>query len=110
MPGSDQDSPIEGDQLWLFASVSTPNLTPTDQRVYIYSGSSWVIQEEVIDGNLVVDGTVTGNKFSADSISGLGLTIGTLSSSPSGERIEISDNRIRVFDSSGVVRVTIGDL
>ena len=85
-------------------------MVPTDQRVYIYNGSTWLIQEEVIDGNLVVDGTVTGDKFSANSISGLGLTIGTLRDNPSGERIEISDNRIRVFDSSGVARVTIGEL
>ena len=110
VPGTAGDGPIEGDQLWLFSSVSTTNLIPTAQLVYLYNGSSWVQQQEVVDGNLVVDGTVTAEKLQAQSISGLGLTIGTLSSSPTGERIEISDNRIRVFDSNNVVRVTIGDL
>ena len=110
IPGTASDAPIEGDQLWLFSSVSTTNLSVTDQRVYLYNGASWVLQQEVVDGNLVVDGTITSNKFSAQSISALDLTIGTLSSAPTGERMELSDNRIRIFDDNNVLRVLIGDL
>ena len=63
-----------------------------------------------IDGGNVAAGTVTANKLSASSISGLGLTIGTLSDSATGERIVISDSKILVYDSSNVIRVKIGDL
>lgn len=55
-------------------------------------------------------GTINSTKLVSQSISGLGLTIGTLNSANSGQRISISDSVIKVFDSSNVVRVKIGDL
>ena len=55
-------------------------------------------------------GTINATKLSSQSISGLGLTIGTLNSASSGQRVSISDTVIKVFDSSNVVRVKIGNL
>ena len=78
--------------------------------IYNLSGDSWVQQTEVIDGSLVVSGTVTADRLESQVISTLGLTIGTLSSSASGERIIISDDKILVYDASNTIRVKIGNL
>ena len=109
---SDQFFPVPADQLWLFSSPTAEDLSITNQLVYIYDDADgrWLVQEEAIHGNVVVDGTVTGGKLSATTIQGLNLTLGTLSSAPTRERIEISDNRIRVFDNNNRIRVVIGDL
>lgn len=96
-------SPVEGDR-FIISNVA-------DATGYIYTSiETWLEQAEFIDGNLLVNGTITGNKLVADSISALGLTLGTLSSNPTGERIEISDNRIVVYDENNVIRIIIGDL
>lgn len=101
--------PVDLDQAWFYTGTQS---APTAQSVWIYNGSTdtWAEQTEVIDGGLLVDGTVTATQLSATSISALGLTIGTLSSSPSGARLELKDDRIQVYDSGGVVRVKIGNL
>lgn len=101
--------PVDLDQAWFYTGTQS---APTAQNVWIYNGSTdtWAEQTEVIDGNLLVDGSVTADQLSATSISALGLTIGTLASSPSGARLELKDDRIQVYDSSGTVRVKIGNL
>lgn len=81
-----------------------------EEVAYIFNGIGWDEQTAFIDGNFLVTGTITGDKLSANSISALGLTIGTLSDSSTGERITISDSQILVHDASNVVRVKIGDL
>ena len=73
-----------------------------------------------LGGELIVDGSITANLIEANSItagklvsgeiSTLGLTIGTLSSSPSGERLVLKDDSIVVYDANNNVRVKIGDL
>ena len=73
-----------------------------------------------LGGELIVDGSITANLIEANSItadkitstqiSALGLTIGTLSSSATGERLVLEDNRIIVYDANNAVRVKIGDL
>ena len=77
---------------------------------YIFNGVNWDAQTQFIDGNFLATGTITANKLSANSISALGLTLGTLSDNASGERLELNDSHIKVFDSSNVLRVKIGDL
>ena len=70
--------------------------------------------ELIVDGsitaNLIQAGSITSAKLSSAQISTLGLTIGTLSSSPSGERLVLKDDSIVVYDANNVVRVKIGDL
>lgn len=101
--------PVDLDQAWFYTGTLA---NPTAQSVWIYDEGTdtWNEQEEVIDGDLLVAGTVTADKLVANSVSALGLTIGTLSSSPSGERIVISDTKILVYDASNNIRVKIGDL
>lgn len=80
----------------------------------------YVPQAEFIDGNLLVQGTVTANAIAAESITGdklsvtslsaVSSTIGTFQSADSGERIVISDDKIQVFDANNVLRVVIGNL
>ena len=106
--------PVDNDQAWFYTGTLS---NPTTQTVWIYRegagptpATSWTEQEEVIDGDLLVAGTVTADRLVSTTISTLGLTIGTLKSSPSGERIEISDDKIEVYDASNVLRVRIGNL
>jgi hypothetical protein len=70
--------------------------------------------ELIVDGsitaNLIQAGSITAAKLSSAQISTLGLTIGTLSSSSSGERLVLKDDSIVVYDASNRVRVKIGDL
>lgn len=107
-------APVDRDQAWFYTGTLA---NPTAQSVWIYEegsggtpATSWNYQENVMVGDLLVDGTISANKFEAQSISALGMTIGTLSSAPSGERIVISDTQIIVYDNTGAVRVKIGNL
>ena len=106
--------PVDRDQAWFYTGTLA---NPTAQSVWIYEegsggtpADSWNYQENVMVGDLLVDGTISANKFEAQSISALGMTIGTLSSAPSGERVVISDTQILVYDSNNIVRVKIGNL
>jgi 6-phosphogluconolactonase (cycloisomerase 2 family) len=93
---------------------------PSGTKAFIYNGVDWVTQAAFVDGNLLVAGTITGNKIAANTItagnlnvsqlSALTAQIGLLRTASTGQRVEIEDNRIRVFDSNNVVRVIIGDL
>lgn len=96
---------VEADRLIL---VNTLN----EATGYILENTGlWNEQEAFIDGDLMVDGTITGQKLSANTISALNLKIGTLSEGTAGgERIEISDGRIVIYDSQNEIRVVIGDL
>lgn len=55
-------------------------------------------------------GAVTADKIDVASLSAVSATIGTLQSAPSGARLVIQDDKISVFDSSGTLRVRIGNL
>lgn len=53
---------------------------------------------------------VTAGKISVSQLDAITATIGTLRTATSGARTEISDNVIKVYDSSNVLRVKIGNL
>jgi hypothetical protein len=55
-------------------------------------------------------GAITADKLNVSSLSAVSATIGTLQSAPSGARLVIQDDKISVFDSSGTLRVRIGNL
>ena len=59
--------PVDKDQAWFYTGTES---APTSQSVWIYDASFdlWNEQEEVIDGDLVVDGTITGNKVAASNV------------------------------------------
>lgn len=64
----------------------------------------------LISGDKIMTGAVTADKITVGSLSALSATLGILKSAPSGERVEIEDDRISVFDASGVLRVRLGRL
>ena len=68
--------------------------------------------DKITTGNIAADrmkaNVLTAVKADLKSLSALTATIGTLRTSTSGARTEISDNLIQVFDASGRVRVKIG--
>ena len=100
---------VDRDQAWFYTGSQS---SPTSQSVWIYNLdiNTWIEQTEVIDGNLLVSGTITASRLESTVISTLGLTIGNLSSAASGARLQFKDDVIKVYDSSGTVRVKIGDL
>lgn len=66
--------PVDRDQAWFYTGTLA---NPTAQFVWIYeegSGAtpadSWNYQENVMVGDLVVDGTITGSKIAANTITG----------------------------------------
>lgn len=56
------DTPVDGDVVTLYNSTAT--YSETRQR----SGSTWVALSQYLNGNLVVNGTIVGDKLAADSI------------------------------------------
>lgn len=62
------------------------------------------------DGGRLIADTVTADKMNVNELSAITAKIGTFKSADSGERVEIEDDRIRVFDSSNTARVIIGRL
>jgi hypothetical protein len=55
-------------------------------------------------------GTITAGQVITSNLQALSANIGTLRTASSGARMEIQDNKIRIYDASNVLRVKIGDL
>ncbi len=86
---------------------------------------TWQVPADIVDGDLVVDGTITTNQIAANTIKASNIEAGTItgtevtmtpadvgagSSSTSGNRMVINSSAVKVYDSSGTLRVTLGDL
>ena len=98
----------------------------TNNTLYRWTGSAWSdeLYTDIQDNSVTTDkiaasaivaskiaaGQITADKMNVSELSAITGVIGTFSSAVSGERVEISDDRIRVFDSNNQVRVVIGDL
>jgi len=80
--------PISSDQAWFYTGAQA---SPTSQSVWIYTGSTWVKQDEVIDGNLLVRDTLTADKIS--------IGDGSLSSDGSGKLIVKGGNITQLEDN-----------
>ncbi len=61
-----------------------------------------------IEGDVLIDGTVTADKLNVSSLSAITATIGLLRTATTGARTEIEDDQIRVYDSAGTLRVRLG--
>jgi hypothetical protein len=103
------------------ANTATPGSNVLDDVVTISNGSTFVASKrwdgsawqnitQVIDGSLLVTGSVAATKITASNLQAISALIGLLRTATSGARTEIADNVIRVYDSSNVLRVKIGDL
>ena len=106
IPGTTTDAPVAGDQLWLFASASTTDITPTDQRVYLYT-TTWNEQEEVIDGDLLVTGTMNADRITTDTLV-LGQVTDAGTTGAAG--MAFTNDLIEIRDAGGNVRIRIGNL
>ena len=63
-----------------------------------------------IDGGNIATDTITADKMNVTSLDAISATLGTFKSAATGQRIEIKDDVIKVYDSSNTVRVKIGNL
>lgn len=79
----------------------------TDNKLYRYADTAWTV---AVDGADIMAGSVTAAKLGVTQLSAITALIGTLRTATSGARTEIKDNVIKVYDSSNVLRVQIGDL
>lgn len=88
-------TPVDLDQAWFYAGTQA---SPVAQKVWIYDAdtSAWSEQTEVIDGNLLVTGSINASKIA-------------ISDESLNDRVEIASNKILVYNG-GVLRVKIGDL
>ena len=90
---------VDGDQAWFFkGTISNPSSGVEGvpgQSVWIYNGTDWDEQSEVIDGNLLVNGTVTADQVNV---------VGTGTS-----KTIIKSDVIGIYDNS-TLRVKIGNL
>lgn len=68
------------------------------------------IAADAVTTNKIAAGSVTAAKMSVTQLDAITATIGTLRTATTGARTEISDNVIKVYDSSNVLRVKIGNL
>ena len=113
------DDPVDKDQAWFRKSSG-------EQAVWIYSesGDSWNFQEEVVHGDLIVEGTVTTSRLSANAITAEKLAVsanqsdiynsdptssssGTVKSTATGMFFNGTHNRIEIWEN-GKLRVLIG--
>ena len=74
--GTTPTTPIKGDEV-TFTNATNYTFTNT------YNGTSWVVPGTVIDGNLLVTGSITGTKLAANTITAAQLTTGVLISATS---------------------------
>ena len=89
----------------------------TDDKLYRHDGTIWT---KAVDGaditansiltNSIGAGQITAAKMSVTELSAITATIGILRTATTGARTEIRDNVVKVYDTSNVLRVQIGDL
>ncbi len=86
---------------------------------------TWQVPADVVDGDLVVDGSITTNQIATNTITASNIAAGTItgnevtlapsdvgagSASSTGNRMVIDSSSIKVYDSTGTLRVILGDL
>ncbi|MEN9062835.1 phage tail tip fiber protein [Ponticoccus litoralis] len=93
--------------IYLEARTGEPNRVVVDAERFAIADNN--------GANVAVPFVVDGGKVYMDyafirDLSATAATIGTFRTSPAGERTEISDNGVVVYDNAGNVRVKLGDL
>lgn len=68
-------SPVNSDQAWFYTGTES---SPTSQGVWLFNGTSWVEQAEAVDGNLLVNGTVTAAALATSSVTTDKLAAGSI--------------------------------
>jgi len=94
-------------------AISTPKIAAnavTASEIAANAVTATAIATDAVTANKIQAGAVTAAKISVTQLDAISATIGTLRTATSGARTEIRDNVIKVYDSSNVLRVKIGDL
>jgi hypothetical protein len=63
-----------------------------------------------VDGGMIKTASVQANRLAVAELSAITANVGLLRTASSGARMEIEANRLQVFDSSGNLRVRLGQL
>ena len=69
---SNVSAPVDKDQ------ARFTNNTTQEQRVWLYNGSAWAYQAEVIDGNLLVGGSIDATALDVDKLSSISAILGNV--------------------------------
>ena len=84
-----------------------------EQGEYDSNPAYWTVGDVVVKkamgGELIVNGAITADKISVNSLSAVSATIGLFKTAPSGRRVEISDNGIRIYGTQTFPLIEIGD-
>ena len=84
-----------------------------NQGEYESNPAYWTVGDVTVrrqmGGELIVNGAITAEKISVNSLSAVSATIGLFKTAPSGRRVEISDNGIRIYGTQTFPLVEIGD-
>ena len=99
--GDTPTTPIKGDSVTMTnGSTFTNSLT--------YNGSAWVFPGTVIDGNLLVTGSIEGTKLSATSIDGKTITGANIQTSATGRRVLLDATGFRAYNTAETLTTQIG--
>lgn len=93
-------------------AITTPKIAAnavTANEIAANTITAGQIASNAITADEIAAGAVTAAKINVTQLSAITATIGTLRTATTGERVEISDNIIKVFDATRV-RVKIGNL
>jgi len=117
-------NPVAGD-------ICTISYNSANNAVVYRYVTAWALFQTYITGSLIVQNTITSDKLSVNQLSAISANLGTITAgslninnkfivdssgnttiqnATTGARLFIANNVIKVFDSSGVLRVKIGDL
>jgi hypothetical protein len=80
----------------------------TADKVFANAITADKIASNAVTADKINAGAVTAAKISVTDLSSVSATIGLLRTATSGQRMEIESNQLRVYDSSGVLRVRLG--
>ena len=73
--GNQPATEIADDQAWFYTGTKSD---PTGQSVWIFDGNDWVEQAQVIDGDLIVSGTITADAIAANTITANEIEAGSI--------------------------------
>jgi len=90
------------------SDITSNNTTLSADDVSDWIGTAGI--SRITDPSQVDDDVIVADAIDVTQLSDIVALVGTLRTATSGERVEIKDDLIEVYDSSNTVRVKIGDL
>lgn len=102
--GDQPDDEVAGDQAFFYKGTEA---SPTAQKVFIYNGSAWNVQTEILDGDLLIDNSVDTAQIADDAVTGTQIdSETTILAGPSGaEKVGLDGTGT----GNDIVRIFAGD-